>query len=224
MTTLAIRPQAATEVENVATELVRAIDVVWQGIRRRHPDVPDVMITIGSGTLGAKPGQARFGHFAAARWQREDESLPELFVSGEGLQRGAAAVLGTLLHEAAHGIANVREIKDTSRQGRYHNKRFKELGTEVGLTLAEDPSIGWSITTVPLSTAAEYADELDALTTALVIYRHAEVRPASKAKSTNLAVATCACPRKIRVARSTLAEGAITCGNCGADFMVEDDE
>jgi hypothetical protein len=28
-------------------------------------------------------------------------------------------VLGTLLHEAAHGLADTREIKDTSRQGRY---------------------------------------------------------------------------------------------------------
>jgi hypothetical protein len=29
-------------------------------------------------------------------------------------------VLGTLLHEAAHGLAQARSIQDTSRQGRYH--------------------------------------------------------------------------------------------------------
>lgn len=224
MTTVTTRRAKTTKVENVATELVRAIDVVWQGIRRRHTDVPDVMITVGSGTLGAKPGQARLGHFAAARWQREGESLPELFVSGEGLQRGATDVLGTLLHEAAHGLASVREIKDTSRQGRYHNKRFKDLGAELGLELTEDPSIGWSITSVPAATAAEYAEELAALTAALVIYRHAEIRPTSKSKSTNLAVAVCLCPRKIRVAKSTLAEAPITCGKCGADFEAEDED
>ncbi|TWP53224.1 hypothetical protein FKR81_04435 [Lentzea tibetensis] len=223
MTTLAIRPETA-EAENVATELVRAIDLVWQGICRRHPDVPDIMITVGSGTMGAKPGQTTFGHFAAARWQRDGETLPELFVSGEGLRRGAAATLGTLLHEAAHGVAHVRGIKDTSRQGRYHNRKFKDVGTELGLILEEDPKIGWSITTVPPSTAAEYAAELEALAAALVIYRHAEVHAPSKPKSSNLAVAQCACPRKIRVARSTLAEAPITCGQCSEEFVAEDDE
>ena len=32
-------------------------------------------------------------------------------------------MLATLLHEAAHALARVREIQDTSRQGRYHNQR-----------------------------------------------------------------------------------------------------
>ena len=66
--------------------------------------------------------------------------LPEVFVGGEGLARGPADVLGTLLHEAAHALAHVRGIKDTSRQGRWHNARFKalaeELGTEVTKGLA----------------------------------------------------------------------------------------
>ena len=43
-----------------------------------------------------------------------------MLVSGEGLQRGPTDVLGTLLHEAAHGLAQARSIQDTSRQGRYH--------------------------------------------------------------------------------------------------------
>jgi len=44
-------------------------------------------------------------------------------------------VLGTLLHEAAHGMAATRQIKDTSRQGRYHNRRFAELAAELGITV-----------------------------------------------------------------------------------------
>jgi len=39
--------------------------------------------------------------------------LPEVFVGGEGLARGLADVHGTLLHEAAHALADVRGIKDT---------------------------------------------------------------------------------------------------------------
>jgi hypothetical protein len=41
-------------------------------------------------------------------------------------------------------------------------------------------------------------------------------------KDTNLAAATCVCPRKIRVARSTLAAAPITCEACGEDFQADD--
>jgi hypothetical protein len=70
--------------------------------------------------------------------------LPEVFVGGEGLARGPADVLGTLLHEAAHALAHVRGIKDTSRQGRWHNARFKALAEEIGIQVTRDASIGWS--------------------------------------------------------------------------------
>ena len=59
----------------------------------------------------------------------------ELFVGGEGLSQGAESVRATLLHEAAHGLSDVRQIQDTSRQGRYHNTRYKALGEELGLVV-----------------------------------------------------------------------------------------
>ncbi len=88
-------------------------------------------------------GEVTLGHFAASRWYVTDTTDPghdaaggrpgapgmaELFVGGEGLSRGARAVMATLLHEAAHRVACRRGIKDTSRQGRYHNRRFRDLG------------------------------------------------------------------------------------------------
>ena len=69
-------------------------------------------------------------------------------ISGEGLRRTPRDVLGTLLHEAAHALADARGIKDTSRQGRYHNTKFKMLAEELGLTVDHDPTIGWSVTTI----------------------------------------------------------------------------
>lgn len=203
---------------NISVRLVEACDQTWRAIQQRHADVPDVVMTVGSGTIGTRPGQERLGHFAAARWQHGDQQLPELFVSGESLRHGAVDVLGTLLHEAAHGIAHTRRIQDTSRQGRYHNRRFKRLGEELGLELTEDPRIGWSLTHVPPSTVAAYDAELAALTTAFVVYRHAETRTAATGRTTNLTVASCPCPRRIRVAASVLAAAPITCGACGRDF------
>ena len=47
-----------------------------------------------------------------------DDELHELFIGGEGLAAGAASVLATLLHEAAHAAATARSSQGTSRQGR----------------------------------------------------------------------------------------------------------
>jgi len=37
-------------------------------------------------------------------------ALAEVFVGGEGLRRGSADVLATLLHEAAHALEHVRGL------------------------------------------------------------------------------------------------------------------
>jgi hypothetical protein len=103
--------------------MVDALETAWAAIQRVHPDVPDVVLTIGSGTVGRPAGKVTLGHFAPDRWERVGGKAPELFIGGEGLSRGAPDVLATLLHEAAHGAAHRRGIKDTSRQGRYHNTK-----------------------------------------------------------------------------------------------------
>ncbi len=159
------RPHQIVE-ELGASALVAVLEEVWTEIRRRHPDVPPVIVTVGSGSLGARPGKLRLGHYAAARWRPavpDVDAVPiaELFVGGEGLAHGPVDVLGTLLHEAAHGVAVTREVKDTSRAGAYHNARFRGLGEELGLHIERDPAIGWSLTTVPDATAAAYATEVE---------------------------------------------------------------
>ncbi len=53
-------------------------------------------------------------------------------ISGEGLARTAREVLGTLLHEAAHALAAARGITGTSRQGRYHNRKFATFADRAG--------------------------------------------------------------------------------------------
>src|SRR6266511_374819 len=73
------------------------------------------------------PGRLVLGHFAAHCWQVGDDDRHELLVGGEGLRRGARDVLATMLHEAGHGLAAARNLKDTSRQGRYHNAKYKAL-------------------------------------------------------------------------------------------------
>ncbi len=204
----------------LGSPMVGALESAWQAIRSRHPDVPDAVIVVGAGSAGRQSG-LKLGHFAALRWCRDDVEIPEVFVAGEGLQREPTEVLGTLLHEAAHGIAEVRCVDDTSRGGRYHNRRYAALGRELGLHIAIDGPRGWSGTTVPPETATAYSEELANLGGSLEAYRRPEaagVAAGGRASSNNPTACMCECPRRIRVAPAVLAEGPIVCSVCTAEF------
>jgi hypothetical protein len=210
----------------ISTPMVAALEQAWADIRTRNPDVPPAVIVLGAGSIGTPTGSLRLGHFAAMRWRTDQptgsgELLAEVFVGGEGLARGPVDVLGTLLHEAAHALAHVRQIKDTSRQGRWHNARFKTLAEELGITVTQDPRIGWSPTTLPDATRIEYAGTITALRQALRLYRSAETTAMGPKKPT-APPCVCGCGRKIRVSPTILAAGPITCGVCGEDFQAED--
>jgi hypothetical protein len=202
-----------------ASLLVAALEHAWQTIRSRHPEVPEAVLIVASGSEGKR---LNLGHFAPHRWQVAGADRHEVLVGGEGLQRGPNDVLGTLLHEAAHGLAQARVITDTSRQGRYHNGRYAILARELGLEVARVQPIGWSATTVPDTTTVAYADQLEELTAALVLWRRHKHRLGPDPRSRNLLAATCGCGRRIRVAKATLAEAPILCGACQQPFEPAD--
>ena len=199
-----------------ASRLLAVLEDTWTAIRRNHPEVPPVVIIIASGTDSRQP---KWGHYASGRWYASNVKHPEVMISGEGLARTPREVLGTLLHEAAHALAAARGITGTSRQGRYHNKKYAVLAKELGLDVAETPGFGWTITTVSDPTAGTYAAQLAALKDAMTLWRNTEHIPAAaKGRSTNLIAARCSCGRKIRVAASTLDEAPIICRACDGHF------
>jgi hypothetical protein len=203
-----------------ASAVVAALEQAWTAIRARHSEVPEVVVILGAGSE-ARRGLFKWGHFAAARWHVAGANRPEVLVSGEGLDRGARPVLATLLHEAAHGLANTRQVKDTSRQGRWHNQRFATLARELGLTVSFDTKTGWSQTSLSGQLADRYAEQLTRLDAALGLWRHAERPHGPAATSRNLLACSCACGRKLRVARATLEQAPIICGACDQRFEPE---
>lgn len=226
----------------ISAPMVAALEAAWAAIRVRHPEVPAVVMVLGAGSIG-NSGGLRLGHFAAMRWANPDQTatpadqtnddsaegepgndqpagpvrLPEVFVGGEGLVRGAADVLGTLLHEAANALGHVRGIKDTSRQGWWHNAKFKALAEELGIEVTKDPRIGWSPTTIPASTRETYAEVISELGRVLRLHRSVEISGGTEKKPTP-PPCVCDCGRKIRVSPTVLSAGPITCGVCGTDF------
>ena len=199
-----------------ASRILAVLEDTWTAIRRHHGQVPPVVIIIASGTDSRQP---KWGHYASGRWYASNVKHAEVMISGEGLARTPRDVLATLLHEAAHALAAARGIPDTSRQGRYHNKKYAVLSRELGLDVTETPGFGWTITTVPDATATRYAAQLAALKDAMTIWRNAEhITAAARGRSTNLIAAQCSCGRKIRVAASTLDEAPIICQACDGHF------
>jgi hypothetical protein len=209
------QPSNHTSPGAAASLLVAALEHAWQAIRQHHPHVPQAVVVVVSGAAGKR---LALGHFAPHRWQVQGADRHEVLVGGEGLQRGPVDVFCTLLHEAAHGLAQARGITDTSRQGRYHNHRYATLAHELGL----DVPIGWSATTVPEQTANLYAGQLKELAAALVLWRRLELNPGSGTRSRNLLACRCPCGRKLRAARTTLQEAPILCGACEEPFEPEE--
>lgn len=198
----------------VAT-LVAALEDAWGAIRTRHPQIPPAVVIVGPGTGTGLP--AEWGHYSTLRWQHAatKTDISEVMVAGEALSNNVREVLGTLLHEAAHGMADTLSIKDTSRQGRWHNKHFARLATDLGLTATKNAATGYS-TSLPDLTAERYAATLIALGNAITIFRHAiPAKPKKKRENSNNPIPLeCACPRKIKVAPTVLETGPITCTVC----------
>ncbi|MFW6033822.1 MAG: hypothetical protein ACOC9R_01695 [bacterium] len=233
------------------SEVVEALEHVWATIRERHPEVPDVVIITGS---TFRTGRPVWGHFGPDFWANgrfvvdtagvaEREHKPELLVSGERLGTGAAETVQTMLHEAAHAVAAARGVQDTSRQHRYHNRRFLEIAEELGLEYRHggpDPTIGFSAVEITDRARDEYAEVIAELDEAMALSCdlpgwirevlggsnggdgvHVGRRPRDPGKpKTGYRKAVCGCdePRVIRVAASTLDEAPISCGACGEDF------
>jgi hypothetical protein len=203
----------------IGSELVRVLETSWAAIRSRHSDVPAAVMITGAGS-GGRRGGLRLAHFAASRWQLSSrQRVAELFVGGEGLKRGGADVPGTQLHDAAHGLAHAREIKDASRQGRYHNRRFRQLAEEVGLDVQHHAQLGWSLTSLPQRTAILYGGVIHELEErVLTIHRQREQPLATGTVGGRSLACTCGVSGGFGWRRACWPRVRFVCGICGEPF------
>ena len=105
-------------------------------------------------TVQSKPGT--MGHCSVAKvWQRRDDKTYELNIAAEVLNYPREETLDTMLHEMVHLYCRQHDIKEVSRGGKYHNKRFKAIAEEHGLTCVPCGQYGWN--TTPGDNLVEYA-------------------------------------------------------------------
>ena len=88
-----------------------------------------------------------YGHFSVGKvWRAEETTLNEINLSAEHLDREIENVMATLMHEMVHYYCQTKGIDDTSQDGRYHNKKFKNEAEKRGLIISQAKYIGWSVT------------------------------------------------------------------------------
>ena len=176
--------------------ILKAVDRAIAAVRERHPEIPEIVAVVGQS--GFKKNGQTHGHFAKETWRRDEDgnevTMHEIMLSGESLKRGAEATLGTIIHECVHAYCHVKEIRDTSNQGRYHNKHFKEAAEDFGLSISKAPVIGFSVTTLADGTAEEYAEELADLTEALTAWRVPKLKEVVKATKYEMQCRDCQDP------------------------------
>lgn len=129
--------------------IVRALEAAYRMIQAKYPDAPNVAIVVKRDDRAW--GHTTVNHVWHSHEATEAADLYEIMISGENLDRGAASVAATLIHEAAHARNIVNGIKDTDVNGR-HNKRFKATAEEMGLTVSmyegRGAYLGWTNTTL----------------------------------------------------------------------------
>jgi mannose-6-phosphate isomerase-like protein (cupin superfamily) len=74
-----------TTADGAASLLLAALEHASQTIRQRHPDVPEAVLVVASGSEGKR---LNLGHFAPHRWQVNGTDRHEVLVGGEGLHLG----------------------------------------------------------------------------------------------------------------------------------------
>ncbi len=88
-----------------------------------------------------------YGHVSVAEiWLSDEKGRRELNIGAGTINRPIENVVATMLHEMVHIYCLEKGIKDTSRGGTYHNRRFKYEAEKRDLLISYDQRIGYSIT------------------------------------------------------------------------------
>lgn len=228
-------PDAAPLNDASGSAVVRACEQAWRDIQSNHPDLPDVVIILGSGVERGR--LVKLGHWWGGRWIADGQARGEVLLAGEALHLPAADVFEVLLHEAAHGLNAARRIPDTSRGGRYHNRRFADTAREVLLTAEPMPPYGFAATKLTPKAEERYCATIERLDNAIRIARQigkgvkvgveAEGQLGGgreggtverDAKRNDSVTALCECNRRLRMAPSVYQQGPVICGVCGSAF------
>lgn len=93
--------------------------------------------------VNIQTGKGMMGFYRQESWRNgTDGNYHELALNPEHFNE-PLEVIDTMMHELVHIYCDQKGIKDTSRQGYYHNQRFKKVAEEWGLKCIPTQN-GWN--------------------------------------------------------------------------------
>jgi hypothetical protein len=190
-------------------KIITELRGAWNVLQRLAPDLPEITIVFRDTSIDLTQDQT-------------------VYVSGETLSMGAEVTFAALAHDAAHLLAETRDIADTSRRGQYHNQHFATLAGELGFETQYNDVTGSAGVRLAPNAHRQALNRLakvlpasgDPLTAPLPKCRTRRVRRPGRGG----VKASCLCwpPRSFRVAPGVLAQGGILCIHCGAHFEIRE--
>lgn len=194
--------------ETAIAELYKAYNKLNE--RFYNNELPEVMIVIFE-TAKANA----YGWFTPSKVWTDKEGtteMHEIAMSAEYMNRSWIDVMQTLHHEMIHLYNHINGVKDTSRNNRYHNGKFKAAclahGFEYQIT-EPDAKIGWSQAVLTKETQEIIANEFGLNPDAFKLARAiAQKAPTKRNRSKYQCIE---CDYSLR-GKSGL---SITCNECG---------
>lgn len=152
-------------------------------------------------------------------WLNQDESdkRKELTIASEYLLRPIEEIAETMMHEMVHLYNSQNDIKDCSRGGSYHNKRFKEQAEAFGLTVEKSDKYGYAHTKL----SDWLLEKIKGYNFNQSVFNAARMMPSAGSKKQTKKSKKFICPRCGQSFRSTK-ELDIVCGKCNENFEIED--
>lgn len=127
------------------SKMSRAISSLEHIYNNLNTDFFDGELPVPIITVQSKPGS--MGHCTVSKvWKRKEDNAYELNIAAEVLNFPIEETLDTLLHEMVHLYCRENGIKEVSRGGKYHNKRFKAEAERRGLICVPCGAYGWNTT------------------------------------------------------------------------------
>lgn len=143
----------------------------------------------------------------------KSEGFYEINICAEYLARPFEQICETLLHEMVHLYNLQVGVRDTSRSGTYHNKKYKDAAEQHGLTVDKDAKYGWTKTSLN-EEAKAFVDGLQ--DNKFQLFRKPSFKmdgsPKTKQSTRKYVCPMCGC-----IIRATK-EVHVICGDCNAEF------
>lgn len=172
------------------------------------------VITVSADTVGGAYGWAT----GWRAWQNiedhDSEGYFEINVCADYLNRNPEEIAETLLHEMVHIYNSMKDVKDTSRSGKYHNKAFKAAAEKFLLNVEKDSKYGFCKTSFS-EKAKELFKEKISNWFYFDIYRPTPSKGQKVTRKSSMRKYVCpVCGTIIRATK----EVHITCTDCGVEF------